>query len=196
VKAAAVVLSVAVAGVALAAGTGVLPNPLGPADAPPGLNSATPATPPGPPWSSNADRRSSTPPGSSSDSGTSAGTSAPPGASASPDHASLVGLCRAYQAHGDRDPGAALGSAAFAGLVAAAGGVDQVPALCAELLAAEEQSGNRDGSGGGDGTGSGDGSGTGTGAATAPTADRGAGQTAGQGTGQGQPLAPDELIVE
>jgi hypothetical protein len=177
VKAAAVALAVAVAGVALAAGTGVLPNPLNPVDAPP--NSATPATPPDTPWSTTADRRSSTPPGSSpgasvSPSATAPGTSASPGAPA--DHASLVGLCRAYEARGDRDPGAAMGSAAFAALVAAAGGADQVPTFCADLLAAEEPSG--------DGNSKSDSNG----ATTAPAESGGAGQS--------HAVAPDEPVVE
>jgi hypothetical protein len=178
VKAAAVALAVAVAGVALAAGTGVLPNPLNPVDAPP--NSATPATPPDTPWSTTADRRSSTPPGSSPgasvspSAGTAPGTSASPGAPA--DHASLVGLCRAYQARGDRDPGAAMGSAAFAALVAAAGGADQVPTFCADLLAAEEPSG--------DGNSKSDSNG----ATTAPAESGGAGQS--------HAVAPDEPVVE
>jgi hypothetical protein len=156
VKAAGLALAVALTGVALAAGIGVLPNPL---DAPPVPTSAAPSTPPGSPLSSNADWRSpsssrSSPPSPSAGAG-SAGASASPGAAA--DRASLVGLCRAYQARGDRDPGAAMGGAAFAGLVAAAGGPDQVAAFCADLLAAENPPGNGNGNNGNNGSGNGNG---------------------------------------
>ena len=46
---------------------------------------------------------------------------------------SLVGLCHAYAAAADANP-AALDNLAFATLIAAAGGADQVPNFCAALV--------------------------------------------------------------
>lgn len=47
---------------------------------------------------------------------------------------SLTGLCRAYTAHAGRGPGKSLSSPAFAALITAAGGADNVPAYCATIL--------------------------------------------------------------
>jgi hypothetical protein len=164
VKVAALAFAVTLAGVALAAGTGVLPNPL---DGPPAPTSALPPTPPVSPLSS--DTRSPSSSSTSASGASSPGASASPGAAAN--HASLVGLCRAYQARGDRDPSAALGSTAFAGLVAAAGGADRVEAFCADLLAAEPAPGN---------------GGTTPTAEPSPSASGSNGQSDGQGNGNAQ----------
>jgi hypothetical protein len=123
VKAAAIAFALASAGVAVAAGTGVLPTPL--------TDDATPApfraTTPGGPWSSRTGTDPST-------SGVEEPNLTP---SAGADHTALVGLCRAYQAHGDRDPGSSMDSTSFNRLVTAAGGVDRVAEYCVALLAAE-----------------------------------------------------------
>ena len=110
---------VVLGGVALAARTGVLPNPL--VDVTTSL--------PGPP-SANP-----------SPAVTVSTTSQSPVGSASPDPTpadqpvpvSFAGLCRAYEAFGAG--GASMGSSAFAALVAAAGGVDRVAGFCADILA-------------------------------------------------------------
>lgn len=124
IKAAAIAFALASAGVAVAAGTGVLPTPLTGDQAP---APAGPATAPGSPWSN----RSSTEPGASGSAETT------PTPSASVDHAALVGLCKAFQAHGEREPGSSMDSTSFARLASAAGGVDRVAGFCAALLAAE-----------------------------------------------------------
>jgi hypothetical protein len=116
---AACALLVVLGGVALAAGTGVLPNPL--VD----VSTSLPVPPSAAP--------SSTVP--------TAGPSSPAPASTEqlppeqPVPASLPGLCRAYQAHGG--DGESMSSEAFAALVAAAGGADRVDEFCASILADE-----------------------------------------------------------
>jgi hypothetical protein len=133
IKAAVIAFTILAAGVALAAGTGVLPTPFAPASAPastsPLDNSAAPA-------SSRADGTSF--PGASSATvvASERASSSPGSSGAAVDHASLVGLCHAYRARGDRDPGAAIGDAGFAALVAAAGGADKVEEFCTGLLGA------------------------------------------------------------
>ncbi|MCZ7420725.1 MULTISPECIES: hypothetical protein [unclassified Micromonospora] len=109
VKAATVVAATGLGGVALAAGTGALPDPVvdpttRPATHAPAAPTATPSLPAGP-----ADR---------------AGV----GDSPSP---SLTGLCQAYAA-GAANPGKASENPAFAELVEAAGGAGQVDEYCAD----------------------------------------------------------------
>ena len=113
VKALAIGLAVAAGGVALASGTGVLPNPLRPGPAAPGPD----GTPSESGHSSPADLRSGTP---------SAGVLP---------SASLDGLCHAYLKQLASDHGAAQRSPAFAELFAAAGGVDKAAAYCDARLA-------------------------------------------------------------
>jgi hypothetical protein len=100
------VLAVGAGGVAVAASTGVLPNPLSPhsqSTDPAGSNQGNDQTGP---LHSNA-------------------TPSP----------SLVGLCKAFQAGAGADHGKALDSPAFRALVSAAGGKDQVDAFCQGVLA-------------------------------------------------------------
>jgi len=112
-KAAAVVAATGASGVALAAGTGVLPNPLVELPAAPPASHA-PATTPAPEPSHPATGR--------------------PAATPS---ASLVGLCRAYTAEVGANPGRALDNPAFTVLVTAAGGAEQVAEFCATLSATD-----------------------------------------------------------
>lgn len=110
VKAAAVTaLVLGTGGVALAASTGALPNPLNSHPAP-----AASAT-----GSHAGDRPSA---------------SAHPGNDASPSP-SLVGLCHAYTAGAGSKHGKALDSPAFQALVTAAGGKADVDGFCTKLLA-------------------------------------------------------------
>jgi hypothetical protein len=121
VKAALVIAALGASGVALAASAGALPTPW----------SGPPATPP-------ATSRSHTPPaappvtptGRPSDAGKPSGTGTPAGATPDP---SLAGLCQAYTAQVGENPGKALESPAFAALITAAGGRDEVPAYCDAL---------------------------------------------------------------
>lgn len=102
-------LLVGTGGVALAASTGALPNPLG--------NHPTPAA-------------------STGQSGSSHGPAASPHPAGSADPSpSLVGLCHAYTAGAGSAPGKALDNPAFHALVAAAGGKDNVGSYCTNLLA-------------------------------------------------------------
>lgn len=111
VKAAAVaVVAVGAGGVALAATTGTLPNPLS--------NHANPAASAG---ISHASQHPSAP------------GHGPSNADPSP---SLVGLCHAFTAGAGADHGKALESPAFRALITAAGGKDKVDAYCTTLLAA------------------------------------------------------------
>jgi hypothetical protein len=109
VKAAVVTtLAIGAGGVALAATTGTLPNPLN--------NHANPAA--------SSARSSLGPAGSTG--------SHDPGASPSP---SLVGLCHAFTAGAGAEHGKALENPAFGALITAAGGKDKVDEYCAKLLA-------------------------------------------------------------
>jgi hypothetical protein len=117
VKAAAVAAVVAgTGGVALAASTGVIPNPLNNHPVP--AASASRAHPGDRP---NASER--------------------PGGPASPSP-SLVGLCHAYTAGAGSDHGKALDSPAFQALLTAAGGKANVDAFCTSLLATARPSEN------------------------------------------------------
>jgi hypothetical protein len=98
-------------GVALAAGTGALPNPLNDHHSVPSA-SGTPQ------------------PDGRTDASQHPGNGDP-----SP---SLVGLCHAYVAGAGSDHGKALDSPAFQALITAAGGKDQVDGFCTRLLATPE----------------------------------------------------------
>jgi hypothetical protein len=111
-KVAAAALTVTAAGgVALAAGTGNLPQALG------GAASSSHPTP-------TRDAKAQHTPKD---------TAAHDGHSASPSP-SLVGLCHAYQAGVGDSPGKALGNPAFTHLITVAGGKDAVAAYCTNLL--------------------------------------------------------------
>ena len=110
---------VVLGGVALAARTGVLPNPLVDVTTSlPGPPSANPSP------AVTVSTTSQSPVGSASPDPTQAGQPVP---------ASFAGLCRAYEAYSAG--GASMGSSAFAALVAAAGSVDRVAGFCADILA-------------------------------------------------------------
>ena len=102
-------LAVGTGGVALAASTGALPNPLG--------NHPTPAASAGQSDASHGPAASPHPRGS---------------ADPSP---SLVGLCHAYTAGAGSAQGKALDNPAFHALLVAAGGKDNVNSYCTNLLA-------------------------------------------------------------
>jgi hypothetical protein len=104
-KAAAVLAGVSVGGVALAASTGAMPNPL---DHNP-FGASTSARPTDKP------------------------SARPAGADASPSP-SLVGLCHAYLAGAGDNHGKALENPAFTVLITTAGGKDKVDVYCAALL--------------------------------------------------------------
>lgn len=110
--AAAALTATAASGVALAAGTGHLPGPLGGA-APTDRPTATHDTRP-----HHTGKASTTRDGHHS-------------AAPSP---SLVGLCHAYQAGAGDNPGKALGNPAFTHLITVAGGEDKVAAYCTDLI--------------------------------------------------------------
>ncbi|MFD0731556.1 hypothetical protein [Planotetraspora mira] len=117
--AAAALSATAVGGVALAAGTGHLPESLG-GPAPSVRPTATHDTGKAP---TAGDKHPSASSSSSS--------SSSPSPSPSP---SLVGLCRAYQAGAGDNPGKALDNPAFTHLITVAGGKDKVAAYCADRL--------------------------------------------------------------
>jgi hypothetical protein len=119
--AAAALSATAVGGVALAAGTGHLPEPLG-GPAPSVRPTATHDTGKAPTAGDKHPSASPSPSPSSSSS---------PSSSPSP---SLVGLCRAYQAGAGDNPGKALDNPAFTHLITVAGGKDKVAAYCADRL--------------------------------------------------------------
>jgi hypothetical protein len=119
VKAAAVLAVAATGGgVALAASSGTLPNPL--ADKP----AVTPST------GHDTDRP-----------GTAASHPGGKGPSALPSP-SLVGLCHAYEAGAGADHGKALESPAFTALITEAGGKDKVDGYCKTLLATSPGNGS------------------------------------------------------
>jgi len=117
VKAAAVA-AVGAGGIALAAGTGVLPTQL----------SETPATPP---VVSHAPARPSELPSPAANPGEAGGTPSP----------SMAGLCRAYAAEVGNYPGKSLQSPAFTALITAAGSADNVDGFCQTQTAAAEHPG-------------------------------------------------------
>ncbi|MFF4878565.1 hypothetical protein [Micromonospora sp. NPDC000668] len=107
----------AIGGVALAAATGVAPRPPHPPTATPTPPAATaPATP------------------EQGTAGAPATTGAVPSTSVP---AGMVGRCRAYQTVAGNDHGRALDNPVFSGLIAAAGGPEQVADYCVRVLAPE-----------------------------------------------------------
>ncbi|MGS2617210.1 hypothetical protein ACVCAH_22190 [Micromonospora sp. LZ34] len=109
----------ATGGVAVAAATGTLPNPLrapAPASTPPAPLPTASGSPAGGPGASSAPS-----PGVGDD-------------RPSPS-ASVVGLCRAYRAEATDNPGRALDNPVFGPLVGAAGGKDRVDGYCDRALA-------------------------------------------------------------
>jgi hypothetical protein len=123
VKVAAIAVALATTGVALAAGTGVLPTPFkaDPPTAAPDLTSSRPGGNPG------------TGPTTTGALGGPGAITTGPAPSTTPDPA-LVGQCRAYRAQAKSDPEKVLDKPAFARLVAVAGGRDKVEAYCDQLL--------------------------------------------------------------
>ena len=112
-KAAAVLAATAAGGVALAASTGALPNPLvGTTQSAPGVAGHVGGRP--------------------SAGGSHRGGSEGPDATPSP---SLLGLCHAYVAGAGSERGKALDNPAYSVLITTAGGKEKVDAFCADLLA-------------------------------------------------------------
>lgn len=118
VKAAAAVIAAGAGGVALAAGTGVLPVQLPERPTMPSVVSEAPAQP-------------AELPSSAANAGDAAGTPSP----------SMTGLCKAYTAEVSTNPGKALESPAFTALITAAGGADKVDGFCETQAAASEADG-------------------------------------------------------
>lgn len=110
--AAALAAATAAGGVALAASSGTLPNPLAGGGAEDTKPTAAHATARPAPDASHGERGNASP---------------------SP---SLVGLCHAYTAGAANNPGKALENPAFTALITAAGGKDQVAGYCVKILAA------------------------------------------------------------
>jgi hypothetical protein len=131
VKAVAVLAATTASGMALAASTGTLPNPLAqPARVTSsGLSAAspTPEQPRGEPSDGGGPANSAGP--ESSKSPKSRGASSVP-------LPALVGLCRAYGASNKAKHGTALDNPAFRSLIALAGGKDRVDLFCKAVLAA------------------------------------------------------------
>jgi len=121
IKAAAIAVALASAGVALAAGTGVLPDPFtsDPSTAAPSLTSGHPRT------------TGRTAPGTTTTNGTS---SAPSSSTTAPGSAGLKGLCEAYQAQAEKDHEKALDNPSYRRLIDAAGGRDKVDDYCVDLV--------------------------------------------------------------
>jgi hypothetical protein len=124
VKAIAVLATTTAGGVALAASTGTLPNPLG--QSAPAASSHSRLSAALPTASQSAARYSP---------GDSPKTSKNPEASTGPSP-SLVGLCHAYSAGNKAEHGKALDNSAFTVLITTAGGKDKVGRFCQALLAA------------------------------------------------------------
>jgi hypothetical protein len=124
IKVAAIAAALATTGVALAAGTGVLPTPFtaDPPTAAPDLTSSRPGGDP----AGNA-------PTTTGALGGPAATATGPAPTATPDP-SMAGQCRAYRAQARSDPEGALDSPTFERLVIAAGGRDKVDAYCDQVL--------------------------------------------------------------
>lgn len=121
VKVAALAAAVTVGGVALAAGVGVLPNPLRPA---PVKSSSSPRSP-----EASYSTSHPTP-------GVPSATSVPTSAhSAAPvPTTGLVGLCHAYLKDPDRENGKAKSNPAYEALAHAAGGPEHIEAYCTGLI--------------------------------------------------------------
>lgn len=129
-KAAVIGIVVAAGGIATAAGTGAVPNPLAPRptsrpnDHPGGHPSATGPRP----------NPSVVPAGSAPPSPTAAGGIPTPPSATSQPAPSITELCRAYMDMSGTDRHQALTTAPYATLVDAAGGRDKVTSFCAGLL--------------------------------------------------------------
>ena len=123
----------ATGGIALAATTGTLPDPL--RHPHPGATPASTAHHPTHARSGSAQPADSdepsTAPNPTTPSGIRSGTTGSKTATPAP---SLVGLCRAFQSHAASNPGHALDNPAFSALVADAGGPSRVNAFCIALI--------------------------------------------------------------
>jgi hypothetical protein len=129
VKAVAVLAATTAGGVALAASTGTLPNPLAqPARV---TSSGLSAAPPTAEQSRGEQTRSEHPNSSKGPK-----TSKSPDASKAPSP-SLVGLCQAYSTGNKAKHGKSLDNPAFTALLTSAGGKDKVDRFCQALLAAQ-----------------------------------------------------------
>jgi hypothetical protein len=125
VKVAAIAVALAGTGVALAAGTGVLPTPFT-ADPPTAAPDHTSSRPGGNPSGDNQ-------PTTTGALGGPGGVTTGPVPPTTPDPA-LVGQCRAYRAQVKTNPENALDNPTFARLVDAAGGRDKVDGFCDQVL--------------------------------------------------------------
>jgi hypothetical protein len=134
VKAVAVLAVTTAGGVALAAGTGTLPNPL--ARPAPVTSSGLSAAPPTAEQPPGEDGHSVRPTNSRSPR-----ASKRPDASTAPSP-SLVGLCHAYSAGNGAKRGKAFDNPAFMALITTAGGRDKVDRFCRALLAAQPPAGS------------------------------------------------------
>jgi hypothetical protein len=133
----------AAGGVAVAAGTGVLPNPAAAGGARPAAHtSAKSAHQSDHGKDDKANKAEKTDKDKKRDGG-------PAGAQGSPSP-SLVGLCHAVRSGNKTEHGKALQSPAFRHLITTAGGMDKVDAFCDALLASD-QHGNKGGNGNGNG---------------------------------------------
>jgi hypothetical protein len=119
-----------VGGVALAATTGALPNPLH------GVGTARPSKAPGGGTAAHASAGPTSRPATAQPETATAPTSATVGTGGTGGTPAplLVGLCRAYLAKQGPDRGKALDSPAFLALITTAGGRESVDAYCAALL--------------------------------------------------------------
>jgi hypothetical protein len=136
VKVAAIAVALATTGVALAAGTGVLPTPFT-ADPPTTAPDLTASRPGG----GNPGGNSPTTTGALG--GPGAVTTGP--APSTPPHPSHFGLCRQYRERAERNPDKALDPPAFVPLIEAAGGRDKVDGYCDQILGDKKNNKKDDG---------------------------------------------------
>jgi hypothetical protein len=127
----------AAGGVAVAAGTGVLPNPAAAGGVRPAAHTATKTV--GKSDHGKADKADKEGKDEKRDGG-------PAGAQGSPSP-SLVGLCHAVRSGNKAEHGKALQSPAFRHLITTAGGLDKVDAFCDALLASDQHGNNGNGNG-------------------------------------------------
>jgi hypothetical protein len=137
--------AIALGGVALAATTGVLPNPLtditsdnGTSDAPRTSSAAPGSTQRTEPAPGQSVGSPTAHPGQGTGSPTAVGTGAP----TTPPDPALMGLCRSVAAHNYLDPGKWLDASGFERLKAAAGGEDKIAEYCTALLGSQPAQGN------------------------------------------------------
>jgi hypothetical protein len=133
VKILAAVTATTAGGMALAASTGMLPNPLGRL-APPVSANPSAAHPTAMRSHQTLDDEASRADDAAQEAGDT-GTPTPPSSS-------LVGTCHAYLVADKADHGKALGNPAFTALIAAAGGDGKVGPFCQTLLAAPSPAGD------------------------------------------------------